>query len=83
VNVRVRLFAALRERVGRSELEWELGPGQTVGELWSALCAAFPELRSAGRVAFAVNREYVDTFYYLTDNDEVAVIPPVSGGTRR
>ena len=80
MRVRVRLFAALRERLGQAELDWEAMPGQTVADVWSALCEAFPVLKEAGRVAFAVNREYVDTFYCLADNDEIAIIPPVSGG---
>jgi len=79
--VRVRFFAMLRERAGRAELVWQAEPGETVGGLWGALCSAFPSLGESGaRVAFAVNQEYVDRFYRLHDNDEVAIIPPVSGG---
>ena len=80
MRVRVRLFAVLRERVGKSELHWEVAQGQTVEDVWVGLRQAFPVLDDAGRVAFAVNRQYVDTFYRLADNDEVAIIPPVSGG---
>lgn len=82
MRVRVRFFAALREHVQRSELEWELAADGTVGDLWEALCVAFPGLDELGsRVAFAVNREYVDRFRTLHDNDDVGIIPPVSGGT--
>jgi molybdopterin converting factor subunit 1 len=77
----VRFFAVLRERAGRGEIAWEAAPGETVGTLWARLCVAFPGLVPAGeRVAFAVNREYVDSAHPLADNDEIAVIPPVSGG---
>jgi molybdopterin converting factor subunit 1 len=81
MKVRVRFFAALREHVERAEVVWELDPQQTVGDLWNALRNAFPALGDlSGHVAFAVNREYVDSVHCLHDNDEVAIIPPVSGG---
>jgi len=82
MKVRVRFFAALREHVDRAEVVWELGPQQTVGDLWDALQNAFPGLGGlSGHVAFAVNQEYVDSAHCLHDNDEVAIIPPVSGGS--
>jgi molybdopterin converting factor subunit 1 len=82
MTVRVRLFAALRERAGRSELVWESRPGDTVADVWGAIRGAFPSLEAAGEhVAFAVNHEYVDRFHPLHDNDELAIIPPVSGGS--
>ena len=81
MTVRVRFFAMLRERAGCAEIAWQVAPGDTVGDLWIHLIAAFPRLAHAGeRVAFAVNRQYVDSIHPLHDNDEVALIPPVSGG---
>lgn len=81
MTIRVRFFAALREHVDRAEVVWELGPQQTVSDLWEALRKAYPGLGDlSGRVAFAVNQEYVDSLHRLHDNDEVAIIPPVSGG---
>ena len=82
MHVRLRFFAILRERVGTAELTRELDGPATVGELWSALRrehSALAEFR--GTVAFAVNQEYVDSKTTLQDNDEVAFIPPVSGGS--
>jgi molybdopterin converting factor small subunit len=71
----------LRERAGRADVVWDVGPGETVGGLWAALCSAFPSLSKADQqVTFAVNRQYVDRLCRLNDNDEVAIIPPVSGG---
>jgi molybdopterin converting factor subunit 1 len=82
MRVTVRLFAALRERVGARELVREAAPGATVADLWAALRAEFPGLAAAEpAVAFAVNQRYVDRSHPLHDNDELAVIPPVSGGS--
>jgi molybdopterin synthase catalytic subunit len=79
VNVRVRLFAALRERVGSGTLEIEVPDGATVGDVWPRL-----ELgdEPAG-LLYARNRSYVDRTEALLAGDEVAVIPPVSGGDFR
>ena len=80
--IRIRFFASLRERAGTSELEHELERPVTVGELWEILRAKYPKIGDyGGRVAFAVNEEYVDSKMTLQDNDEVAFIPPVSGGS--
>jgi molybdopterin converting factor subunit 1 len=80
--VRVRFFASLRERLKASAVERELPPGATVGELVAALHEDFPAMAGSGRVSIAVNAEYVDPRYRLADGDEVALIPPVSGGCR-
>ena len=82
MNVRVLFFAGLRERVKRREQAWSLGDGATVADLWRALVAEFPPIEPmSSSVTFAVNREYVDRHHVLADGDEVAVIPPVSGGS--
>jgi len=79
--VRVRVFASLRERIGRPELDWTLADDATVGDLWQAVCAAHPALADTGAsVSFAVNQEYVARHHRLHPGDEVALIPPVSGG---
>lgn len=80
--VRLRFFASLRERLCRSEAEWTLADGATVTDLWTALCAEYPQLSELSQsISFAVNREYVDRDYGLSNNDEIALIPPVSGGS--
>jgi molybdopterin converting factor subunit 1 len=79
--VRLRFFASLRERLHRSEAEYTLADGATVTDLWSALCADYPQLADLERsISFAVNQEYVGREHPLSHNDEVALIPPVSGG---
>jgi MoaE-MoaD fusion protein len=77
VTVRVRLFAALRERAGWSERE--LDGVARVADVWPALGLGD---EPAG-LLYAVNREYAPRERELADGDEVAVIPPVSGGAFR
>jgi molybdopterin synthase catalytic subunit/molybdopterin converting factor small subunit len=76
VRVRVRLFAGLRERAGWSERELE---ASTLDEVWAALDLG----DEPPGLLYAVNREYVDRDHVLAEGDEVAVIPPVSGGAFR
>ena len=79
MNVSVRLFAGLRERAGTSQRSLELPEGATVADVWAPL-----ELgdEPAG-LLYAINKEYAKVDAPLADGDEVAVIPPVSGGDFR
>jgi molybdopterin synthase catalytic subunit/molybdopterin converting factor small subunit len=79
VHVRVRLFAALRERAGAGSLDLDLPDGATVGDVWSRLDLGD---EPAG-LLYARNRAYVERTEALGPGDEVAVIPPVSGGDFR
>jgi MoaE-MoaD fusion protein len=77
----LKLFATLRERARVAELAREYPPGTTVGEIWEHLLTEFPALGGHhDGVGFAVNHEYVKQDYRPNDHDEVAFIPPVSGG---
>jgi MoaE-MoaD fusion protein len=79
--VRVRLFAMQRETAGTKQVALDLPAGATVEDAWSALVAGIPAL-APGRptVRFAVNGAYADAATELADGDEIACIPPVSGG---
>jgi MoaE-MoaD fusion protein len=79
VKVNVRLFAALRERAGATSADLELEEGATVGDVWPVL--DFGD--EPPGLLYAVNRVYADRDAPLADGDEVAVIPPVSGGDFR
>jgi molybdopterin synthase catalytic subunit len=81
VRIRVRLFAIQRELAGTREVALELPDGATISDAWKALVARYPAL-SPGRdfVRFARNGAYADDTTTLEDGDEVAMIPPVSGG---
>ena len=79
--MRVRLFAALRETVGRSELVLDLPEGSTPEAAWEKLSTSTPSLAGRrGSLSAAVNRRYVPFDTPLRDGDEVVFIPPVSGG---
>jgi len=79
VRVTVRLFAGLRERAGFGEQALELADGARLSDVWPAL-----ELgEEPAGLLFAVNRAYAPTGQALADGDEVALIPPVSGGAFR
>ena len=81
MKVRVRLFAALREAMGRGELELELPVRATAEEAWKALVAQNPALGERRRgLAASVNRRYAPFDQPLCEGDEVVFIPPVSGG---
>jgi MoaE-MoaD fusion protein len=81
VRIRVRLFAIQRELAGTREVGLELPPDSTIAGAWEALVARYPAL-APGRdfVRFARNGAYADEATTLQDGDEVAMIPPVSGG---
>ncbi len=81
MRVRVRLFAALREIVGQDEVELELAPGTTVNGLWENLVSRNERLGPyAKSINFAVNHDFVSRETQLAPDDEVAFLPPVSGG---
>lgn len=82
MEVKLRYFASLREHLGKSEETRKIPDGATVGTIWDLLIQERPELRKLERsIVFAVAKEYVDKNHTLQDNDELAFIPPVSGGS--
>lgn len=81
MRVRILLFAALRDRAGRSELDLEFEDGATLGEVRAELERRFPGLLTRSRAAAAVNAEVArDEDVRLCEGDEIAYLPPVSGG---
>ena len=79
MKVTVKLFAGLRERAGWSARELELPDGAKVKDVWAEL-----ELGEQPRgIHYALNKGYADKSATLADGDEVALIPPVSGGDFR
>jgi molybdopterin converting factor subunit 1 len=81
VRVTVKLFARLRDIAGVPELTRDVAPGATIGTLWRQLAAEFPELAAYERsISSALNADYARMDAVVSDGDEVAFLPPVSGG---
>jgi molybdopterin synthase catalytic subunit len=81
MRVTVRVFARLRELVGGGDLVLDVREGARVHDVWTALVAAHPAAAAYERsVSCAVNLEYARMGAPVTDGDEVAFLPPVSGG---
>jgi molybdopterin converting factor subunit 1 len=85
MRVRVLYFGVLKERFGVAEEEIDAPEGTTVGDLLRILVERTSNLKMETRiwqtVAVAVNREYGSHGVALSDGDEVALLPPVSGGS--
>jgi molybdopterin synthase catalytic subunit len=84
MTVQIRLFAILRERAGRETIELELDDGATVADVMDTLRERGPlsDLIGTLPVLMAVNRDYAAPGTPLRADDELALIPPVSGGAR-
>ncbi len=81
MRVTVRLFARLRDIAGTAELARDVEAGATAATVWRGLVDEFPGLRDYERsISTAVNAEYARMDDRITDGDEIAFLPPVSGG---
>jgi molybdopterin converting factor subunit 1 len=81
MRVTIRFFAQLRHIAGADAADSRLPPGSTVKDLWQSLVTDSPGLaRFESTVSVAVNEEYARMTRELRDGDEVAFLPPVSGG---
>ncbi|MBO9350063.1 MAG: molybdopterin converting factor subunit 1 [Thermomicrobium sp.] len=82
MRVTVRYFAIVRELLGRDREERDLPEGTTVGQLLAQLCESQPSLARLQRsMMVMVNRRYARPDQLLREGDEVALVPPVSGGS--
>lgn len=80
IALRVRFFARLRELSGADVEGLEVPPGSTLGAVYEALRTRHPALPERAGVRGAINREFADWTMHVANGDEVAFIPPVSGG---
>lgn len=81
MKVTIKLFGTYRIAVGRKQFELTLDETATVGTLLATLFEKYPKLSTFKQsIICSVNREYADEKVVLTDNDEVGILPPVSGG---
>jgi molybdopterin converting factor subunit 1 len=79
MKIRLYLFARAREIVGESLIEYEIADGAEVAGLLSQLQAQYPGMAEL-EIKVAVNSEYAENNQQLQTGDEVAIIPPISGG---
>jgi molybdopterin converting factor subunit 1 len=81
MRVTVKLFARLRDIAGASELTRDVAPGATIGAVWTGLATEFPALAQYERsISSALNADYARMNAPVHEGDEVAFLPPVSGG---
>lgn len=81
MKVKTKFFAAIKDIVGTAEVELELLDGMTAGDLFQRYCRQHPSLdRYAHNTMISVNLEFVPPETLLREGDEIAFIPPVSGG---
>lgn len=81
MKIRLRLFAGLKQRVGAEWLDVDLPDGATAADVRGWLAQRYPEVEPIVRRALlACHLDYVPDSFPLVDNQEVACIPPVSGG---
>ena len=81
MRVTVRLFARLRDIAGAAELALDVADGATIRSVWRKLVGDYPEFAGYERsISSAVNADYARMEHPLQNGDEVAFLPPVSGG---
>jgi molybdopterin converting factor subunit 1 len=81
MRVTVRLFARLRDLAGAGELVRDVAAPATVKTVWQTLVAEMPALREyESTMSVAVNADYAKMSAAVAEGDEVAFLPPVSGG---
>lgn len=79
MKYRVKTFGITKDILGAREVRFEMN-GNTVGELRSALSDQYPDMKSLNSLMIAINNAYADDDAILSEGDEIALIPPVSGG---
>lgn len=81
MKIQIKLFAAARELSDRGEIEMEVDDGIQVGELKIKISGKYPKLKDLIlRSAVSLNREFATDDNVICEHDEIALIPPVSGG---
>lgn len=82
MRITIRFFALHRDVVGAPQIELDVDEGSTAGDVWARLGEQYPHLRPSTRsLMFAVNQAFATPDTVLHNGDEVAFIPPVSGGS--
>lgn len=80
MKVKIRYYASLREKAGKSQEEIVVEKGQDLKDIYLALSAQYSFPLSVNEIKFSVNNDYVEPCVELHENDVVVFIPPVAGG---
>jgi molybdopterin converting factor subunit 1 len=80
MKIEIALFGITKEIIGTTSLAYELSEGNNVNTLLEKLHQEYPRLKNLKSLVVAVNSEYADNDQVLNEKDEIALIPPVSGG---
>jgi len=80
MKIKVLFFGILKDLIGKNSLELNVDTGISISNLKEILLNNYEKLNAYSNFAIAVNEAYIDNDYILNVNDEVALIPPVSGG---
>ncbi len=80
MKVQILAFGVTRELIGKNSFDFTVEGASTIGDIKQNLIKQYPALGKLTALAFAVNSEYEQEGFFLKDGDELALIPPVSGG---
>jgi len=80
MKIKVIAFGIAKDILQSKQIEIELNSGDTISSLRQILLQRHPEFAKLKSLSFAVGVNYQDDGYHLNENDEVVIIPPVSGG---
>lgn len=80
MNIKILLFGVTRDIVGNSSIVIEVGEHESVGSMMKQIRTRYPAFDELKSLMVAVNSEYAEDTQILTNKDEIALIPPVSGG---
>ncbi len=80
MNIEVIAFGIAKDILNSKSVSLSLEEGSSVGVARQSLINQFPQFTTLASLQLAVNAEYVEDDYILKENDEVVLIPPVSGG---
>lgn len=80
MNIKLIAFGIAKDILKSSQSDVAVSEGASLGELRAKVTAAYPEFEKLSSLRFAINEDYQEDDYVLNPNDEVVVIPPVSGG---
>ena len=78
--LKIMAFGITKDIVGKTLINFEMPDGSSVKELKAQLAAQYPKMQELKSLLIAVNEEYGDEAHILNERDEIALIPPVSGG---